>query len=218
MHLYCSSKRRWLFFLFAMLLGASLQISHTFSSPFLHDFAKNPLYQDSLVVQYPSILLSMAQIAEVFFILTIPFFLSRFGIKRVMMISMVAWTLRFALFAYGDPSASGIVLLLLSMVVYGCAFDFFNISGAIYVEKEVSHNIRGSAQGLFMTMVNGVGAYVGAIASGHVVDYFTADGVKDWNSIWLSFAAYTLILLVIFVFVFQYKHVATEMKERQLSH
>ncbi|HGK4602547.1 TPA: nucleoside permease [Yersinia enterocolitica] len=211
-------KKMAIFFLFAMLLGASLQISHTFSSPFLHDFAKNPLYQDSLVVQYPSILLSMAQIAEVFFILTIPFFLSRFGIKRVMMISMVAWTLRFALFAYGDPSASGIVLLLLSMVVYGCAFDFFNISGAIYVEKEVSHNIRGSAQGLFMTMVNGVGAYVGAIASGHVVDYFTADGVKDWNSIWLSFAAYTLILLVIFVFVFQYKHVATEMKERQLLH
>lgn len=103
-------KKMAIFFLFAMLLGASLQISHTFSSPFLHDFAKNPLYQDSLVVQYPSILLSMAQIAEVFFILTIPFFLSRFGIKRVMMISMVAWTLRFVLFAYGDPSASGMVL------------------------------------------------------------------------------------------------------------
>lgn len=132
------------------------------------------------------------------------------------MISMVAWTLGFTLFAYGDPSASGIVLLLLSMVVYGCAFDFFNISGAIYVEKEVSHNISGSAQGLFMTMVNGVGVYVGAIASRHVVDYFTANGVKDWNNIWLSFAAYTLISLVIFVFVFQYKHVATEMKERQL--
>ncbi len=203
---------------FAMLLGASLQISHTFSSPFLHDFAKNPIYQDSLVVQYPSILLSMAQIAEVFFILAIPFFLSRFGIKRVMMISMIAWTLRFTLFAYGDPSATGIVLLLLSMVVYGCAFDFFNISGAIYVEKEVDHNIRASAQGLFMTMVNGVGAYVGAITSGHVVDYFTVNGVKDWNSIWLSFAAYTVILVIVFFFVFQDKHEPTDLKNRQLSH
>ena len=161
---------------------------------------------------------ALAQIAEVFFILTIPFFLSRFGIKRVMMISMIAWTLRFTLFAYGDPSASGIVLLLLSMVVYGCAFDFFNISGAIYVEKEVDHNIRGSAQGLFMTMVNGVGAYVGAISSGHVVDYFTVDGVKDWNSIWLSFAAYTVVLAIVFVFAFHYKHDPTELKERQLSH
>ncbi|MCF2961339.1 MFS transporter, partial [Yersinia pestis subsp. pestis] len=205
-------------YLFAMLLGASLQISHTFSSPFLHDFAKNPIYQDSLVVQYPSILLSMAQIAEVFFILAIPFFLSRFGIKRVMMISMIAWTLRFTLFAYGDPSATGIVLLLLSMVVYGCAFDFFNISGAIYVEKEVDHNIRASAQGLFMTMVNGVGAYVGAITSGHVVDYFTVNGVKDWNSIWLSFAAYTVILVIVFFFVFQDKHEPTDLKNRQLSH
>ncbi len=69
-----------------------------------------------------------------------------------------------------------------------------------------------------MTMVNGVGAYVGAISSGHVVDYFTVEGVKDWHSIWLSFAAYTLVLLVIFVFVFQYKHDPSEMQDRQLSH
>ncbi|CNJ43315.1 xanthosine transporter XapB [Yersinia aldovae] len=211
-------KKMAILFLFAMLPGASLQISHTSSSPFLHDFVKNPFYQDSLVVQYPSILLSMAQIAEVFFILTIPFFMSRFGIKRVMMISMIVWTLRFALFVYGDSSASGIILLLLSMVIYGCAFDFFNISDAIYVEKKVSPNIRGSAQGLFMTMVNGVGVYAGAIASGHIVDYFTLYSVKDWNSIWLSFSAYTLILLMIFVFIFQYKHDSTELENRQLSH
>ncbi|CNH06002.1 major facilitator superfamily xanthosine permease [Yersinia aldovae] len=104
------------------------------------------------------------------------------------------------------------------MVVYGCTFDLFNISGAIYVEKKVSHDIRDPAQGLFMTMVNGVGAYAGAIASGYIVDYFTVHGVKDWNSIWLLFSAYTLILLMIFVFIFQYKHDSTELENRQLSH
>lgn len=110
--------------------------------------------------------------AEVGFILTIPYFLKRFGIKTVMLMSMLAWTLRFGFFAFGDPSPFGFVLLLMSMIVYGCAFDFFNISGSVFVEQEVSSNIRASAQGLFMTMVNGVGAWVGSILSGMAVDYF----------------------------------------------
>lgn len=192
-----------IFFLFAMLLGAVLQITNTFGSPFIHDFAKNPEFADSLIVQYPSILLSVSQMAEVAFILAIPFFLKRFGIKKVMLISMVAWTLRFGLFAYGDPSPWGFVLLILSMIVYGCAFDFFNISGSIYIENEVKPEIRASAQGLFMTMVNGVGAYAGSILSGMVVDHFTINGMKDWQSIWLIFASYTLILAIIFVFAFK---------------
>lgn len=191
------------FFLFAMLLGAVLQITNTFGSPFIHDFAKNPEFADSLIVQYPSILLSVSQMAEVAFILAIPFFLKRFGIKKVMLISMIAWTLRFGLFAHGDPSPWGFALLMLSMIVYGCAFDFFNISGSIYIENEVKPEIRASAQGLFMTMVNGVGAYAGSILSGMVVDKFTIDGIKDWHSIWLIFASYTLILAIVFIFAFK---------------
>ncbi|HHR6439329.1 TPA: MFS transporter, partial [Providencia alcalifaciens] len=194
------------FFLFAMLLGAVLQITNTFGSPFLHDFARNPLYQDSLIVQYPSILLSVSQMAEVAFILAIPFFLKRYGIKTVMLLSMLAWTLRFGFFAFGDPSTIGLMFLIMSMIVYGCAFDFFNISGSIFIEQEVDHRMRASAQGLFMTMVNGVGAYFGAILSGLVVDYFSVDGVKDWQSIWLVFSSYTVILAVIFYFSFHYKH------------
>ena len=204
-------KRMAVFFLFAMLLGAALQITNTFGNPFLHDFSLNPLYQDSLSVRYPSVLLSLSQISEVFFILTIPFFLRRYGIKQVMLISMAAWTLRFLFLAYGTPAGFGFLLLLLSMIVYGCAFDFFNISGAIFVEKETDHRIRASAQGLFMTMVNGAGAYVGAIASGEVVDFFTHNGVKDWQSIWLVFAAYTLVLGVIFALSFHYQHRPEEM-------
>jgi NHS family xanthosine MFS transporter len=152
------------------------------------------------------VLLSLSQISEVFFILTIPFFLRRYGIKQVMLISMAAWTLRFLFLAYGTPVGFGFVLLLLSMIVYGCAFDFFNISGAIFVEKEADSRIRASAQGLFMTMVNGIGAYLGAIASGEVVDFFTHDGVKDWQSIWLIFALYTLVLGIIFALTFNYQH------------
>ncbi|WP_313891536.1 nucleoside permease [Psychrobacillus sp.] len=205
-------KRMAIFFLFAMLLGAALQINTAFADPFLHDFGSNSNYEDSLVVKYPAILLSMGQIAEVFFILAIPFFLRKFGIKTVMLLSMVAWTLRFVLFAFGDPSNVGIILLLLSMVVYGAAFDFFNISGSLFVEREVDHRIRGSAQGLFMTMVNGVGAYVGAILSGKLVDYFTINGVKDWQSIWLVFAAYTLVLAIVFALSFKYKNDRDAMK------
>lgn len=191
------------FFLFSVFLGAILQITNTFGSPFLHDFALIPEFKDSLVVQYPSILLSISQIAEVVFILFVPFFLKRLGIKYVMLISMLAWVIRFALFAYGDPSPVGFILLLASMIIYGCAFDFYNISGSIYVEKSVDPKIRSSAQGLFITMSNGVGAYLGSIASGLVVDYFTHNDTKDWQSIWLVCAAYSLVLAIVFLIVFK---------------
>ncbi|WP_058912673.1 nucleoside permease [Entomohabitans teleogrylli] len=210
--------RMAVFFVFAMLLGAVLQITNIFGSPFLHDFAKDPAFSDSFVVKYPSILLSVSQMSEVFFILTIPYFLKRFGIKTVMLMSMIAWMLRFALFAWGDPSATGVVLLLMSMIVYGCAFDFFNISGSVFVEQEVSADIRASAQGLFMTMVNGVGAWVGSLLSGMAVDYFSLDGVKDWQTIWLVFAAYSLALAVVFYFCFRFKHQPEKMATAPAGH
>ncbi|MDI9799988.1 nucleoside permease [Citrobacter koseri] len=210
--------RMAIFFLFAMMLGAVLQITNVFGNPFLHDFARNPAFADSVVVKYPSILLSVSQMAEVGFILTIPFFLKRFGIKTVMLMSMLAWTLRFGFFAFGDPSPFGVVLLLMSMIVYGCAFDFFNISGSVFVEQEVSSTIRASAQGLFMTMVNGVGAWVGSILSGIAVDYFSVDGVKDWQTIWLVFAAYALALAVIFALFFKYKHEPEKWLAKPLAH
>ena len=146
--------------------------------------------------------------SEVFFILTIPYFLGRFGIKTVMLMSMVAWMLRFGLFAFGDPSATGFVLLMLSMIVYGCAFDFFNISGSVFVEQEVSADIRASAQGLFF----------GSVLSGVAVDYFSVDGVKDWQTIWLVFAAYALALAVVFYFSFTYRHASKNSEMRTVAH
>jgi NHS family xanthosine MFS transporter len=190
------------FFIFAMMLGAALQITNAFGGAFLDDF--KTVYPGTFGVEHPNLLLSISQISETLFILTIPFFLRRFGIKIVMLISMFAWVFRFGLFAVGDPGGR-LWMLVLSMIVYGMAFDFFNISGSLFVDREVNEDIRASAQGLFMIMTNGLGAFFGGTVSGWVVDYFTRNGVKDWRTIWFTFAAYALALGVVFPFVFKYR-------------
>lgn len=198
-----------IFFIFSMLLGAELQITGMFGNTYLHSFERIPEFANSFVVTHASILLSVSQISEVCFILAIPFFLKRFGIKNIMLMSMIAWMLRFGLFAYGDPSFIGTLFLILSMIVYGCAFDFFNISGSVFVEQEVDPSIRNSAQGVFLMMANGFGCILGGFVSGKVVDYLTVAGNPEWKTIWLVFAGYSLILAVIFVMIFKYNHKGT---------
>jgi NHS family xanthosine MFS transporter len=193
------------FFLFAMFLGAALQITNMFGFPFLKDFGINPSYTGSFAVKHTNILISLSQISETLFILTIPFFLRRFGIKRVMLMSLLAWVFRFGLFGIGNPG-TGLPLLILSMIVYGMAFDFFNISGSLFVDKEARPEIRASAQGLFMLMTNGLGAILGGIFAGKVVDYFTRSNIKDWSSIWFTFSGYALIIAILFLLMFKYKH------------
>jgi NHS family xanthosine MFS transporter len=205
------------FFVFALLLGAALQLTNAYGDVFLHDFDSNPLYSDTLTVKYPAIVSSLAQISETLFILAIPFFMKRFGIKQVMLMSMVAWVLRFGLFAFGNPG-DGLWMILLSCIIYGMAFDFFNISGSLFIEKSVEPSIRASAQGLFTMMVNGVGAVLGSRISGWVIEtYFThyqnnAAGKSiphlDWHGIWLCFSIYALVIAVLFVFLFKEKKVA----------
>jgi len=209
-------RKMFIFFLFAMFLGAALQITNAFGGSFLESFQIT--YPDTFGVKHPILLLSISQISETLFILTIPFFLSKFGIKKVMLISILAWVFRFGLFAIGDPG-NGLYLLVLSMIIYGMAFDFFNISGSLFVENEVSAGIRASAQGLFMFMTNGIGAMIGGYGSGLIVDYFTRVNPvtkeiisRDWQSIWFTFAGYALVLAVIFPLVFKYKHEANAMK------
>jgi NHS family xanthosine MFS transporter len=197
------------FFVFAVMLGAALQITNAFGGAYLDDFRS--VYPSAFAVTHPNLLLSISQISETLFILTIPFFLQRFGIKKVMLMSIVAWVFRFGLFALGDPGA-GLWMLILSMIVYGMAFDFFNISGSLFVDREANQEIRASAQGLFMIMTNGLGAFVGGLGSGWVVDHFTADGVKDWPRIWLTFAGYVLILAIVFPVTFRHQHVEMRTK------
>lgn len=196
-----------LFFVFSMFLGAALQLTNMYGDTFLDDFRNDPLYgPESFVVRYSTLIMSISQVSETLFILAIPFFLKRFGIKQVMLISMLAWVLRFGLFAFGNPE-DGLWMIILSCVVYGMAFDFFNISGSLFVETTTSPKIRASAQGLFMMMTNGFGAVLGSSVSGYLIDrYFTTSTGKDWHNIWLSFAGYALVIAILFAVLFKHKH------------
>ncbi|WP_348797131.1 nucleoside permease [Flavobacterium adhaerens] len=160
-----------LFFIFSMFLGGALQLTNAYGDVFLDEFKHFPIYADSFVVKYSTIIMSISQISETLFILAIPFALKRFGIKQVMLISMLAWVLRFGLFSFGNP-AEGLWMIILSCIVYGMAFDFFNISGSLFVETHTDTTNRSSAQGLFMMMTNGVGAILGSITSGWAIDRF----------------------------------------------
>jgi len=195
-----------LFFLFSMFLGGALQLTNMYGDVYLSEFGKMPEYANSIIVKKSTLIMSISQISETVFILAIPFFLKRFGIKQVMLISMLAWVLRFGLFAFGNP-ADGLWMIIMSCIVYGMAFDFFNISGSLFVETTTDSKIRSSAQGLFMMMSNGFGAFFGGLVSGIVIDkFFTLDGVRDWHGIWLSFAAYALVIAVLFAVMFKHKH------------
>ena len=195
-----------LFFLFSMFLGGALQLTNMYGDVFLSEFGKVPEYANSIIVTKSTLIMSISQISETLFILAIPFFLKRFGIKQVMLISMLAWVLRFGLFAYGNP-ADGLWMIILSCIVYGMAFDFFNISGSLFVETTTDSKIRSSAQGLFMMMSNGFGAFFGGLISGYIIDeFFTHDGTRDWHSIWLSFAGYALVIAIAFAVLFKHKH------------
>jgi len=201
------NRKMAIFFIFAMLLGAALQLTNAYGDTFLHDFENVGAYKGLLAVRYPAIIMSISQISETLFILAIPFFLKRFGIKTVMLVSMLAWTLRFGLFAFGNPGHE-LWMIILSCIVYGMAFDFFNISGSLFVEEQSDPSIRASAQGLFMLMTNGVGAVLGSSLSGILIDrYFTHAGTKDWHGIWLTFALYALVVAILFALLFKHRHV-----------
>lgn len=204
------NRKMAVFFIFSMLLGVSLQITNGFANPFITSFSAIPEYADTFGVQHANLLISLSQISETCCILLIPFFLGRFGIKRVMLIAMVAWVLRFGLFGLGDPG-SGVWMFVLSMLVYGVAFDFFNVSGSLFVDKETDLSIRSSAQGLFIIMTNGIGATVGTLSAQAVVNCFVdfnsqAPQVEGWSYAWFVFAAYALVVAVVFSVVFKYKH------------
>ena len=204
-----------LFFIFSMFLGAALQLTNMYGDAFLSDFGKMEQYAESIVVKRSTLIMSISQVSETLFILAIPFFLKKFGIKNVMLISMFAWVLRFGFFAYGVPDGFGLVLIILSCIVYGMAFDFFNISGSLFVETNTDFKIRSSAQGLFMMMTNGFGAMGGSLLSGWVIqNYFTlSNGDKMWHEIWLYFAGYALIITILFGIFFKHKHDPNELKE-----
>lgn len=206
-------KHMAIFFIFSFLLGLQLQISNGFANGYISSFAEIDAFKDTFGAQHANMLISLSQISETLCILLIPFVLGRFGIKRVMMIAMAGWVLRFGLFGTGDPGP-GVWMFILSCIVYGVAFDFFNISGALYVDKNTNEELRSSAQGLFMLMTNGLGATFGSLAAQAVVDKFVNTQtdpllrVEGWHTSWFIFAGYALVVLVLFTLIFREKTAA----------
>lgn len=202
-------RRMAMFFIFSMLLGMSLQVTNGFAGPFLTQFKSSPIAEiaNSFAANNATMLVSISQVSEALCILLIPFFLRRYGIKTVMLMAMTAWVLRFGLFGIGSPDMPGVLLFILSCIVYGVAFDFFNVSGGLYVDQMSAPSVKASAQGLFMLMTNGLGATIGTLSAGAVVNHFChwENGVLvgDWTSTWLIFAAYALLVAVLFFFLFK---------------
>jgi NHS family xanthosine MFS transporter len=200
-----------IFFIFSMFLGVSLQITNGYANPFITSFKDIPGYATTWGANHANALISLSQMSETLCILLIPFFLKKFGIKKVMLMAMFAWFLRFALFGLGNPGA-GVWMFVTSMIVYGIAFDFFNVSGSLFVDKETDKSIRSSAQGVFMMMTNGFGATIGMLAAGQIVNYFVyskTDPVaqlEGWITSWYIFAGYALVVALLFAVIFKYKH------------
>ena len=206
-------KKMAIFFVFSMFLGVSLQITNGYANPYITGFKEIPGYVSTWGANHANALISLSQMSETLCILLIPFFLKRFGIKKVMLMSMFAWFLRFALFGVGNPGA-GVWMFVSSMIVYGIAFDFFNVSGSLFVDKETDKSIRSSAQGVFMMMTNGFGATIGMLAAGQIVNHFVysrTDPVaqlEGWRTSWYIFSGYALIVALSFAVIFKYKHVS----------
>lgn len=195
--------RMAVFFIFAMLLGSALQITNAYANTFLGSFAEIPAYANTFAVRNSNALLAISQTSETLCILLIPFFMQRFGIKKVMLTAMIAWVARFGLFAIGKPDMPGVIWLILSCIVYGVAFDFFNISGSMFVDQNVTPDTRSSAQGLFMMMTNGLGASIGMLAAGAVVEKLVYNAATpNWPAAWFIFAAYSLVVAIAFAILF----------------
>ena len=196
-------KQMAIFFVFSMLLGVALQITNGFANPFITHFQEVPEFADTWGARNANALISISQISETLGILLIPIAMRFFGIKKVMLIAMVAWVLRFGLFGAGNPGP-GVWMLILSMIVYGVAFDFFNISGSLYTNMRTSEKIQNSAQGLFMLMTNGIGATIGTLSAQAVVNHFVYNAAEpNWSAAWYAFAAYSLVVAFLFMILFK---------------
>ena len=200
-------KKMALFFIFSALLGMCLQVTNGYAGPFITSFKGDPAFANTFAANNATLLTSISQVSEALCILMIPFFLKRFGIKIVMLMSMFAWVFRFGFFGLGNPAMPGVLLFILSCIVYGVAFDFFNVSGGIFVDQECEPSIKASAQGLFMMMTIGIGATFGTLAAGEIVNNFCSwEGdylLGNWQTCWFIFAAFAFVVGLSFALVFR---------------
>ena len=202
------TRKMALFFVFSALLGMCLQVTNGYAVPFITSFkgSTDPAVYNSFAANNATLLSSISQISEALCILMIPFFLKRYGIKVVMLMSMFAWVFRFGFFGIGNPAMPGVIMFIISCIVYGVAVDFFNVSGGIFVDQECEPSIKASAQGLFMMMTNGIGATIGTLAAGEIVNHYCSWENNylqgDWTTCWFIFATFALVVGVSFALVF----------------
>ena len=202
------TKEMALFFIFSALLGMCLQVTNGYAGPFITSFkgSTDTVIASSFAANNATLLTSISQISEALCILMIPFFLKRYGIKIVMLMSMFAWAFRFGFFGIGNPAMPGVIMFILSCIIYGVAFDFFNVSGGIYVYQKCEPSVKASAQGLFMMMTNGIGATIGTLAAGDIVNYYCIwqDGYLqgDWTTCWFIFSLFAFVVAILFALVF----------------
>ncbi len=178
----------------AFLLCIPLQFYYTFTNLFLNEIG----------VAAPASKMTMGQMSEIFFMLLMPFFLARLGIKKLLLVGMFAWALRYALFAYGNVG-SLIWMLYLGIILHGVCFDFIFVTGQIYVDQQAGTRIRAAAQGLFALVTMGFGYFIGGIVSGRVADAYAVGGGHDWRAIWLVPAGMAVLVMIGFALLFEEK-------------
>jgi nucleoside transporter len=179
----------------AFLLCIPLQFYYTFTNLFLNEIG----------VEDAASKMTLGQMSEIVFMLLMPYFLLRLGVKKLLLIGMVAWAARYALFAYGNPS-SLMWMLYAGIILHGICFDFIFVTGQIYVDQKAGPRIRAAAQGLFALVTMGFGYFIGGIVSGRVVDANAVSGGHDWQSVWLVPSIGAFVILLGFAALFKERH------------
>jgi nucleoside transporter len=177
----------------SFLLCIPLQFYYTFTNPFLNEVG----------VENAAGKQTFGQMSEIFFMLLLPWFLTRFGTKTVLLVGMAAWATRYLLFGYGDAGA-GMWMLYAGIILHGVCYDFFFVTGQIHVDQQAEVKIRAAAQGFIAFVTLGVGMFIGGLVSGRVVDAFRlAEGAHDWRAVWMVPAAGAGAILVLFALFFR---------------
>ncbi|MDP2536883.1 nucleoside permease [Alteromonas stellipolaris] len=191
-------KNFFVFFLSSVLICIPLAFYYQNANPFLTEIG----------VENATGKMTLGQVSEVLFMLALPVFLNKFGIKATLLIGMAAWVLRYALFAFGNAD-EGLFMLIVGIALHGICYDFFFVSGQIYTDAKAGERIKSAAQGLITLATYGVGMLIGFAVAGKITDEYTTTTSHSWQDIWLFPAGFAAVVLIIFLMLFKSEKVST---------